>query len=149
MRTCAVADVERDDEPLAERTAHGRRIGEGGGADDDAVGAGVEQGSRVLERADPAGGLQRGRGDRLGDEPDELRADAPGARAVEVDEVDARRARRREAPGQLDGVAGALDDLVVVPLMQADGALAEHVDGRDHLDRRVEPPCQHAAMLTC
>ena len=46
-----------------------------------------------------------------------------------------------------DGVAGALDDLVVVPLMEADRALAEDVDGRDHLDRPRRathvstPPC--------
>ena len=65
--------------------------------------------------------------------------DAPRARAVEVDEVDPPRARLREAPRERDGLARALDHFVVVALVQPDGALAEHVHGRDHLDRLREP----------
>ena len=60
------------------------------------------------------------------------------------------RARRGEAPRELDRLAGALDDVVVVALVEADGALAEHVDGRDHLDRPASSHSdQHGAMLTC
>ena len=115
----------------------------------DAVGAGREQRRRVVVRADPAGGLEpRGRGG-LGDGAHELRADAAGARAVQVDEVDAARARVGEAPRELDRLARALDDLVVVALVQPHGALAEHVDGGDHLDRLREPFGEHGAMLTC
>ena len=69
--------------------------------------------------------------------------DAAGAGAVQVDEVDAARAGGREAARELDRVAGPLDDVVVVSLVQAHGALAEHVDGRDHLDRR-----RRATMMT-
>ena len=53
--------------------------------------------------------------------------------------MDPRGARRGEAPRERDRVAGALDDLVVVAPVEAHGALAEHVDGRYHLDRSVEP----------
>ena len=48
--------------------------------------------------------------------------------------------RRASAIGSL----GPRDDGVVVALVQAHGLLAEHVDGRNHLDRSVEPhvmPC--------
>ena len=53
--------------------------------------------------------------------------------------MDAARARRGAAPRERDRLAGALDDLVVVTLVEAHGALAEHVDGGDHLDRLLEP----------
>ena len=63
-----------------------------------------------------------------------------GARAVEIDEMDRARAPAcREAHGELDRVAGRLDDLVVVAPVEAHGALAEHVDGGYHLDRGLEP----------
>ncbi len=46
---------------------------------------------------------------------------------------------RRESRREGDRVACLVDDLVVVATMEADGALAEDVHGRDHLDRRREP----------
>ena len=102
----------------------------------DAVGAGLEQRRGVVERADAARGLERAPARRPRRRArDELGPDAPGARAVEVDEVDPPRARRREAPRERDRVAGALDDVVVVALVEPHGALAEHVHGGDHLDR--------------
>ena len=61
----------------------------------------------------------------------------------------ARGARLRERGGELHRVARPLDHLVVVSPVKAHGALAEHVDGRDHLDGRAEPLRQHATMLTC
>ena len=82
---------------------------------------------------------------------DELGPDAARARAVEVDEVDARaRPPRRSARASATGLAGALDDLVVVALVEPDGLLAEDVDGRDHLDRLLEPhrSMHHVNVLT-
>ena len=71
------------------------------------------------------------------------RGRAPGgrarARAVEVDEVDAVCAGVGEPARERGRLAGPLDDLVVVALVQAHGALAEHVHGRNHLDRLCEP----------
>ena len=53
--------------------------------------------------------------------------------------MDPPRALGREPSRELDRVAGPLDDLVVVSPVQPDGAGAEHVDGRDDLDRSVKP----------
>ena len=86
---------------------------------------------------------------RLGDRRDELGPRPARARAVEVDEVDPSRARRRpSARASADGLAGALDDVVVVALVQPDGLLAEDVDGRDHLDPLLEPHVRHVSVLT-
>ena len=80
---------------------------------------------------------------------DELGPHAPGARAVEVDEVHPARARLDPAAGERDRVGGALDDLVVVAAMQAHGLFAEHVDGRDHLDGLPrEPHVFYVTVLT-
>ena len=105
-------------------------------------------------RADAAGCLQQRGYGGLRDDADELGADTPGARAVEVDEVDAVCAGVGEASRECDRLARALDDVVVVALVQTHGALAEHVHRRDHLDRLCEPHRElgvwnHGAMLTC
>ena len=81
---------------------------------------------------------------RRGDGRDELGANAPGARAVEVDEVDRAARPPRRSARERDGLARPLDDLVVGALVQPDGAAAEHVDGRDHLDRLCD-----TSMLPC
>ena len=52
----AVAHVECEDERLAELEPW-RRVGPGGGADDHAIGAGVEQRTRVVQGADAPRGL--------------------------------------------------------------------------------------------
>ena len=86
------------------------------------------------------------------DSPDAVsgvRPHAAGARPVEVDEVDVGGARLGEGAREVDRVAGPGDDLVVGTLVESDRPLAEHVDGRDHLDRRLQPLFQHAPMLTC
>ena len=80
----------------------------------------------------------RGRGG-VGDGADELGPDAARARAVEVDEVDARARRPRRSARERDRLARPLDDLVVVSLVEPHRALAEHVHGGDHLDRVREP----------
>ena len=55
------------------------------------------------------------------------------------------------APGEGRGIIRPLDDRVVVPLVEPDRFLAEHVDGGDHLDRPVEPLelDVHDFMLAC
>ena len=89
VRDLAVADVERDDEPLAERLHPRRRVGERSGADDDAVGAGrrATRAASSIERM-PPDAWSSARRRQPGDEADELRADAARARAVQVDEMD-------------------------------------------------------------
>ena len=74
--------------------------------------------------------------------PHELGADAAAAGAVEVDEVDPACAGRGEARRERDRVARALDDVVVDSAVQPHGVVAEHVDGRDDLDRSGEPRAQ-------
>ena len=66
------------------------------------------------------------------------------AGAVEVDEVDAPRARVSPLPRQPGRIVGTCDHVVVVALAQAHDPVAEHVDGGDHLDRAVQPrrPCR-------
>jgi hypothetical protein len=44
-----------------------------------------------------------------------------------------------EPTGERDGISGAVDDLVVVALVEAHGALGEDVHGWYHLDRCLEP----------
>ncbi len=123
-------------------SAHGPGIGERSRADDDPVGACVEQGEGVLERADPAGGLQARGGRGAGDPAYELGPRTAAASAVEVDEVDPTRPLRRESPRERNRVARALDDLVVVTLVEAHRALAEDIHGRYHFDRGREPARQ-------
>ena len=49
----------------------------------------------------------------------------------------------------VDRIVGALDDVVVVAVVQAHGLLAEHVDGGDHLDRSARTTCAaHVSVLT-
>jgi hypothetical protein len=60
--------------------------------------------------------------------------------------VDPLRAQSRPVEREVDGILGALDDLVVVALAQPDGGVAEHVHGGDDVDRQVEP---HVRMLAC
>ena len=127
-----VADVERDHEPLAERLDPRRRIGEGGRADDDAVGAG-RRAARARRRASgcrrrPARARARPRRRRAGRAPagrGPTRAPSRSTRWIRA------RPCRREPPRERDRLARPLDDLVVVSLVQAHGALAEHVDGGD------------------
>ena len=53
---------------------------------------------------------------------------------------------RDPAGRELDGLFDALDHRVVVALAKAHGVFAEHVDGGDHLDGKIEP---HVLMLAC
>ena len=117
--------------------------------DDHAVGAGLEQRPCVLEAADAPGGLhgQPGRGHGA----HELGPHPAGTGAVQIDEVDSPGAGSRPAPGERRGITRSLDDRVVVPLVEPHRFLAEHVDGRDHLDRPVEPLESYpiTVMLAC
>jgi hypothetical protein len=45
----------------------------------------------------------------------------------------------RERARELDRIARPLDDLRIVASLQPDGSVAEHVDGRDNLERAVFP----------
>ena len=94
----AVPSVDRDDETVAERGEEaGKRIvlGEGGGADDHAEGARLEQALGVGDRANAAGRLEPGGRSRERRAPHEVGADLSAPCAVEVDEVDQRCARSR------------------------------------------------------
>ena len=143
----AVADVERDDEPLAERLDPRRRIRERGRADDDAVGARREQRRGVLD----ASGCRRRPGARRRGGSATARTSSGRTRPERAPSRSTRwiapRARLGEAPRERDRLARPLDDVVVVALVQPHRALAEHVHGGDHLDRlreplaRSTPPC--------
>ena len=61
--------------------------------------------------------------------------------------MDSGRAGGHPSPRERKRITGALDDLVVVALVQANGAVAEHVDGRYHFDSRSEPLSQHVTMI--
>ena len=74
----------------------------------------------------------------------ELRVDAAVARAVEVDQMHPPCAGLAPAPGEIEGVACPLDDLVVVAARESNGLSAEDVHGGDHFDREIEPP-----IMTC
>ena len=135
----AVADVERHHELLAQRRGPRRRVGNRRGADNDAVGPGVEKRAGVFERADAARGLEAGGRDHRGDPAHEVGARAAAAGAVEVDQVDPRGACRSELGRERNRVARLVDDTVVVSPVKADGAFAEDVHGGYHLDRGSEP----------
>ena len=132
-----VAHVERDDEPLAERLGPRRR----------------DRGRRPCRRRPgrrrPSSSASASSSERMPPEAwSRAGATAVGDRAHELGRGRGRSARRRgrrdgsarapaaaNAPRERDRVAGALDDVVVVAPVEAHGALAEHVDGGDHLDR--------------
>ena len=151
-RHAAVAHVDGDDEPLAEGA---RELGERAGVANAAVPtttraapASSSACASATERIPPDACTGVGDGCR-GQRADELRPDPAGARAVEVDDVQERRARGGEARAELDRIARAGDDLVEL----AAGAAAPP------RPRRRRPPgsagsrrasVSHcAAMLTC
>ena len=102
----------------------------------------------ILERADPARRLQRHRRDRRRHLADELGTHTSRAGTVEVDEMHAARAGVDPAARERHRVGGPLDDGVVVAAMQAHGLLAEHVDGRNHLDGSARTTYLYVTVLT-
>ncbi len=76
----------------------------------------------------------------------ELGAHAALAGAVEIDQMDPRRALARPPLGERDRVGGALDDVVVAAAFEPHGLVAENVHRRYDFDLAVEP---HVAMLAC
>ena len=84
-----------------------------------------------LEGADAAADLA-GNGDGAGDGNDDLLVErAAFAGAVEVDEVESRRAFGLPATGHGDGVVGEDGFAGVVALVEADAAAVADVDGGD------------------
>ena len=147
----AVAHVERDHEPLAERRDHGVGSGPRGRADDDAVGAGVEQ------------RLARPRAS--GSRPTPARGAGATAAATRRDELRPRPARRARRRGRRGGSASrppprsarasvdrarrrARRRRRSRPAARRTASVAEHVDGRDHLDRLSSHVYRHVNVLT-
>ena len=60
--------------------------------------------------------------------------------------MNAARARRDPARGQLCGLVGSFDDRVVLATAQAYRLRAEDIDGGNHFERQSEP---HDRMLAC
>src|SRR5690606_15076030 len=105
---------------------------EGGGAEVDPLGAGVERPGEALVVADPTGELD---GDvEVGDElGEQLGVRAPPEGGVEVDEVDPLGALLRPGPGGLARVAvGGLG--AGLPLDETDGLTVDDVDGGKQLE---------------
>ena len=126
----AVAHVERDHQPLSERSDELVQQRPRRRADDDAARAGAHEGLRVGDRANAAGGLHRRRRRRMHERADHDGADQPGPRAVQVDDVDPLGPFGREAPGELRRLA-VLRDALIVALLEADSFPAEQVDCRN------------------
>ena len=131
-RDLAVADVDRDDEPLAEpgRGLREERGGERGGADHDAVGTGGERRRDRVVRAVAAAHLKR-QASRGGDSLDEVERRHAAEGAVEVDEVESARALVAEPPCELDRVAALDRHRLPAPLREPHDTPFEHVDGRE------------------
>ena len=104
------------------------RVVERGRAEEHARGAGRERRVDQLEAAVAAADLDRdpGRGDTL----DQAQVRRPGEGAVEIDEVEPRRARGGEALRGRDRVAAVDRDPLATALGEADDASVEDVDRR-------------------
>ncbi len=136
----ARARVDRDHQPLrparAGRLDHGRILHRRG-AEDDVPDAQLEEARAVVERSHAAAGLDRNAG-RVDDPLQgrlvvDARVGATRERGVEIDDVNPRRARRREARRHLPG--GAVVDLgaLAAPLLEAHRRAAQQIDGRKDL----------------
>ena len=149
-RDAAVADVDGDDEPLAEA---GRGLGEEvragcGGSDEHARGAGGERCFDRLERAVAPADLHRHTGGGRDDALEQPRRRVPGERTVEIDEVEERRALGDEAARRLLGIAALDGDALALALGEPHAPSLEHVEGGGDDEGVCAPLIYHANMVT-
>ena len=134
-RDLAVADVDRDDQPLAEPAGRRgeERGGERGRPDHDAICPGGEcRRDRVLAAVAPAD-LER-KPARRRDPLDEAERRSAAECAVEIDQVQAGGPLVTEPPGELDRVAALDRDGLPAPLREPHDASIENVDRREELE---------------
>ena len=135
----AVADIERHDEPVAERLYPRGRVGEGRRSDNHTVGACLKQRRGIGKGADATRCLKFHPADCGGHSRDDLGPHSAGACAIKVDKVYAARTSVGPGRGKRNRVSGVSNDSVVVALVQSNGGGAEHVDCRNDLDWPIEP----------
>src|SRR5581483_5938472 len=146
-RDPAVAEVDADGDPAGParaRTLRDRRIERGSGAEDRALRAGIEHARERVEIAQAAADLHRNR--ERGTDAGDQRPLRPRAsrRAVEVDDMEPRRALARPALGHRDRIVAVRGLRREVALHEAHAAAAPEVDRRD----RFEAAFAHAGTAT-
>lgn len=119
--------------------ADGLGIGDGASAENDAVGAGVENLAHVVVGAQAAADFE-GDGDGLGDAGDHGRVGGlAGEGAVEIDDVEVLRAEGLPAQGHFNGVGGVDGGVIHPPLAEPDALAVLQVDGRKDFHVKFVP----------
>lgn len=142
-----VADVDGDDETIAERRhkgLEGGAVAEGGGADDNAGRARLQEIQGGAHAAHPTRHLDGNRSRRRDDGADDVLADSARSGTIEIHDMKQRRPAGDQG-GDVLGHRAAGHDPLVVTTLQPDGVVTEKVHRGYRLHGDVVT-CYHAPM---